>query len=324
MTHIALQTRFTEMFDLQVPIMSAPMSNHSGATLAAAVSNAGGLGMFGSHRPGDIEWLPEEINLAKSLTDRDFGVGFIVREAGTDLDLFNVAIEEKVPVILFSFADASELIARAKSNGCRAISQVQTFQDAENAIAAGVDVLVAQGNEAGGHTGSLTLAPLLESIRDAFPNMPVLAAGAISSGERLAGAIKAGADGASIGTAFLACSDNPDVNDDYKQRILAGTGEQTTYTDLYDNLAHALGGWKWPEGIAARLLRNPLVEEWSGREDELMRNLDKVASTYEPRRHDPDVRPVYAGKGVGEVTRIQPANEIISSLMADADAALAL
>ena len=316
-----LSTRFTELFHLAFPVMAAPMSRSSGGTIAAAVSNAGGLGTFGAHGGGP-EWLREQIRLVKSLTGRAFGVGFIVWDDGIDPEHFAVAMEERVPVFHFSFAEAGRYITDAKSIGSFVISQVQTEQAAVSAVEAGADVLVAQGNEAGGHTGEALRAPLFERIRTMYPNIPVLAAGGISSGRSLGIMLNAGADGASVGTAFLACSDNPDVDEVYRQRVIEGTGDQTVYTDMFDRLSEASGSKPWSAGIAARVLTNKWVERWAGHESEMMQQLDRVLPEYREAgaSGDTEMRPLYAGLGVGDVTSVRSAAAIITEMCNEATA----
>ena len=153
-----LQTRFTELLGLINPIMSAPMSNHSGGQLAAAVSGAGGLGTFGGSNAFGPDWLRQQIALIRSQTDRPFGVGFITQLIETDPVNFEIVLEERAPVIVFSFTDPQPWLGRAKDAGAVTICQAQS---AELAVQAGADVLLAQGNEAGGHTGQMNLLPLL-------------------------------------------------------------------------------------------------------------------------------------------------------------------
>src|SRR5438093_409296 len=124
------------------------------------------------------------------------------------------------------------------------------------------DILVAQGNEAGGHTGGMNLLPLLVSVLDAFPDIPVLAAGGIASGRALAAVLAAGAGGAWAGTAFLATPECAEIPEEHKQAILNSDGEDTIYTRAYD----VLWGAPWPPGIAERGRRNRFTDEWDGRD----------------------------------------------------------
>ena len=117
----------------------------------------------------------------------------------------------------------------------------------------GADVLLAQGNEAGGHTGEINLLPLLVDLVERYPGVPVLAAGGITNGRALAGVLAAGAEGASLGTAMLATQEAVEVPDTFKERVILSDGQDTTFTRLYD----LLGTRPWPEGIAGRVYRKP-------------------------------------------------------------------
>ena len=136
---------------------------------------------------------------------------------------------------------------------------------AREAVTAGADVLVAQGNEAGGHTGTMNLLPFLVSVLDAFPTTPALASGGIASGRSLAAVLAAGADGAWAGTAFLATPECVEIPEEHKQTIVQSDGEDTIFTRAYD----VLFGMPWPEVIGERLQRNKFTDEWHGREKEI-------------------------------------------------------
>ena len=144
---------------------------------------------------------------------------------------------------------------------------MQTFVDAELAIDAGADVLVAQGTEAGGHTGTMSLLPLLAGVAEAHPDVVLLAAGGIGSGRTLAAALLAGADGAWLGTAFLATHEAVEIDDDHKAAIVASDGGDTVFTRAYD----IASGLPWPAAIGERVRRDAFTDEWAEREAELRR-----------------------------------------------------
>ena len=192
--------------------------------------------------------------------DRPFGVGFITQLIEYNTTNIEIALEERVPVFIFSFADPDPWVGRAKDAGAVTICQVQSLELARVAVDAGADVLLAQGNEAGGHTGETNLLPLLVDLVERYPHLPVLAAGGITSGRALAGALATGAEGASLGTAFLATPEAVEVPDTFKERIVLSDGQDTTFTRLYD----LLGTRPWPDRIAGRVYRNRLVREWDG------------------------------------------------------------
>jgi nitronate monooxygenase len=306
------------MFGLDYPLMSAPMAMHSGGHLAAAVSKAGGLGSFGGvHQTKEPDWLRAEIDYVRSQTDRPFGVGFISAFIPALSPLFDAAVEAKPPIIAFSFGSPAPYIEKAKSAGAKVMCQVQSLAHARDAVTAGVDILVAQGNEAGGHTGSMNLLPLLVSVLETFPDTPVLASGGISSGRSLAAVLAAGADGAWAGTAFLATPECVEVPEEYKQAIVASDGEDTIYTRSYD----VLWGAPWPEGIGVRVQRNRFTDEWHGREDEIIQRREELQKRVQAAAgsFDRTDREVIYGQSAGAVPAVRPATEVLRTICDEAE-----
>ena len=293
-----LRTRFTEMFDARHPIMSAPMAMHSGGNLAAAVSAAGGVGSFGGiHVTEPPGWVVEQAALVRERTDRPFAIGFITPFLEFTEPYFQAALEARPAAIAFSFSDPGDWARRAKDAGCRVICQVQTFTDAERAVQAGADVLVAQGTEAGGHTGTMSLLPLLAGVAEAHPDVVLLAAGGIGDGRTLAASLLAGADGAWLGTAFLATHEAVEISDDHKAAIVASDGGDTVFTRAYD----IASGLPWPATIGERVRRDAFTDEWAERESEL-------------RRVRQDVTPGDAllyGQSARSVDSVVPAAEVV-------------
>lgn len=311
-----LRTRFTELFDLEYPIMSAPMSGHSGGVLAAAVSKAGGLGTFGATDQRGAEWVREQIAGIREETDRPFAAGFITPFIGFTEECFDAVMDAKVPAVVFSFSDPAPWLGRAKESGALAICQVQSIELADQAMQAGADVLVAQGNEAGGHCGANSLFPLMGHIADKYPGVPLLAAGGIASGRALAAALAAGADGANVGTAFLATDEATELPDVYKEQIIASDGEDTTFTRVYD----LIDGLPWPEEIAARVYNNELVREWDGRDDEIIEQREALRERAEAAyRKDTQNAAVYMGQSAGDVDAIRPAAKVMETICSDAE-----
>ena len=315
-----LYTRYTELLGLDYAVMSAPMSGHSGSRLAASVSLAGGLGTFGGTNELGPEWLRQQISHVRSQTDRPFGVGFISQLIEYDTTNIEIALEERVPVFIFSFADPEPWLSRAKDTGAVTMCQVQSLELARQAVDAGADVLLAQGNEAGGHTGEINLLPLLVDLVERYPGVPVLAAGGITNGRALAGVLAAGAEGASLGTAMLATQEAVEVPDIFKERVILSDGQDTTFTRLYD----LLGTRPWPEGIAGRVYRNRLVREWDGRDAEILAHREELASDVAAARAqaDTDASAVYMGQGAGHINAIRPAADVIREICEGAEAIL--
>lgn len=312
-----LRTRFTDLLGLDHPVMSAPMSNHSGGRLAAAVSRAGGLGTFGGSNSFGPDWFKDQIDFIRAQTHRPFGVGFITQLIELDTENFEIALAERPPVMIFSFADPRPWLGRARDAGAVTVCQVQSPEAARVAVDAGADVLLAQGNEAGGHTGKMNLLPLLVELVERFPQTSVLAAGGITSGRALAAALAAGAEGASLGTALLATPEAVEVPQAFKDRLLLSGGLDTIFTRLYD----LLGDDPWPQGIAGRVYRNRLVREWHGRDAEVLRRREELASDVAAARarHDPELSPVYMGQGAGQVNAIRPAAEVVTDICREAE-----
>jgi hypothetical protein len=199
-----LQTRICDLFGITHPILNAPMGGGDApGALAAAVTTAGGLGMIGGTTEGDTRWLVEQIRTARELTDGPLGVGLLSQRPNA-WRLMNAALDEGIRVIAHSFADPAPFVPQAHDAGAIVICQVRTVEDARRAADAGVDVITAQGTEAGGHTGHMSTATLVPAVVDAVAQLPVVAAGGIADGRSFAAMLMLGAEGAWIGTRFLA------------------------------------------------------------------------------------------------------------------------
>jgi nitronate monooxygenase len=301
-----IRTRFTELFGIEHPVMSAPMAMHSGGTLAAAVSAAGGMGSFGGiHATEPPEWVRAQSALVRERTDRPFAIGFITPFLDFARGHFDAAIDSRPDAIALSFTDPGEWGARVKDAGIKLICQAQTLGDADLAVAAGADVLVAQGTEAGGHTGTMAMLPLLVAVAEAHPDIPLLAAGGIGDGRTLAAAMLAGADGAWLGTAFLATPEAVEIGDDHRAAIVGSDGGDTVFTRAYD----IASGLPWPAAIGERVQRDAFTDEWTERESEL-------------RARRADVTPgraVLYGQSAAFVDRVRPAADVVQQISAAAE-----
>jgi nitronate monooxygenase len=204
---------------------------------------------------------------------------------------FQTCLAEQVPTLAFSFGDPTPYIARAKAAGAKVICQVQSIESLRIALAAGVDVVVAQGNEAGGHTGQLGTLPFLAQALEIAGKTPVIASGGIGSGRALAAVLAAGAEGAWIGTPLLATHEAIEVADSYKKCIVESDGQDTVFTRMYDIMYDL----RFPDGIAGRARINRVTREWHGRETELRaargagRALSVSASPSARSRRRPDL-----------------------------------
>jgi nitronate monooxygenase len=308
-----LTTRFTARFGIDHPIMAAPMGGLSDGPLAAAVSEAGALGsMQAMHRTKDTAWVVEQISVARGATTRPFAVGFITEFVRFDPARFDNVIEQRVPVIALSFGEPAPYIAAAHDAGSLVICQVQTVQQAVAAVDAGADALAAQGTEAGGHTGTMGLLPLLGSVLDACPDVPVLAAGGVANGRTLAGVLAMGADGAWIGSAFIATTEASPEDARTKDLVVASDGADTVLTHAYD----ILDGLPWPAGIGDRVRANTFTARWEGQEDTLRSRRDTIER---PTGDDLDERDVRYGQSAAFVHAVRPVAELVREIVADAE-----
>src|SRR5439155_11242097 len=227
-----LYTRLCDLFGIAYPVVNAPMGGGATADLAAAVSAAGGLGLIGGTSAGGAEWLRGQIRAVRERTDRPFGVGFISSYPGLEA-LVQVALEERVAAVSHSFADPTPYVAAAHAAGVKVLAQVQTVAQAVVAARAGVDAIAAQGTDAGGHTGYSGTLALVPAVVDAVGGIPVLAAGGIGDGRGLAAVLMLGAEGAWMGSRFVA-SGEARAAAWLKERVVEATADDTVLTRVYD------------------------------------------------------------------------------------------
>lgn len=295
-----MKTRFTEHFSLTHPIMLAPMGGVSGAALAAAVSEAGGLGMIGGGY-GDLQWLRRELEAVAAATRAPWGVGLITWSATREA--VDLALSFAPRAFFFSFGDAAPYADAIKAHGCALVCQVQDLRGAREAKALGADFIVAQGGEAGGHGATRATLPLVPAVVDAVDPVPVLAAGGIGDGRGLAAALALGACGAVIGTRYCA---TPEALMDPQavRRLVEGEGDRTQRTRVFD----IARGYDWPERYTGRALRNRFLERWHGREAELAADNAAREAYREARlRGDFDQALVWGGEVVDLIRAAEPA-----------------
>jgi len=230
MDTLAIRTLLTEMFDLQYPIVLAPMGGVAGGRLATAVSNAGGLGLVGGGY-GDHDVLKKELSIVREQTNRSWGVGLITW--AVERDTVELALKYNPDVFLLSFGDPREYAKIIKAQNCKLICQVQDEEQAELAMEAGADLIVAQGTEAGGHGAARATLPLVPSIVDRVSPIPVLAAGGIVDGRGLAASIILGAAGVMIGTRFYATDESIGF-EQAKECIVSAKGNDVARTTVFD------------------------------------------------------------------------------------------
>lgn len=328
-----LRTSLCELFGIDYPIVQAPIGSGTCPALAAAVSEAGGLGTLA------VTWRSVEeartaIRETRSRTDRAFGVNVVLdpaaKETPTEAHL-DACLDEGVDIVSLSFGDPTSYVDRIHGAGALLTVSVGSAAAARAAVEAGADVVVAQGWEAGGHVDSeVAILPLIPRVVDAVASadaedVPVVAAGGIADGRGVAAVLSLGAAGAWLGTRFVA-SEETALHETYKRRVLAAAETETLYSELFD------GGWP---GTPHRVLETETTEDWerAGRPERGERPGEGEAvaefENSQPVKRYDDVLPLpgmtgdldalalYAGQSAGLLDDLDPADEIVGSLVAE-------
>jgi len=326
-----LQTPLCDLLGCEVPVLLAGMGGVARAELAAAVARAGGYAMLGMVREPP-ELIEAEIAAYRAATDRPFAVNVIpsATEPGLLDRQISLCLDLDVRAFTFFWDVMPEVVDRVKRAGCLALHQVGTVEAARQAEAAGADVIITQGIEAGGHVhGRIGAFALAEAVMDRA-RVPVVVSGGIGSGRGLAAALAMGAQGVQCGTAFLATTEAW-AHDYHKERVVQAEGGDTILTDVFV--------LNWPKGAAVRVISNSVTEALDGRlmgydPDTLPR--DVIAhdsgqpllrfSTDSPMRHTTgslEEMALYAGQGAGLIRDVVPAAERLRRMVDEAAACLA-
>ncbi|MFC6824006.1 NAD(P)H-dependent flavin oxidoreductase [Halopelagius fulvigenes] len=326
-----MDTRLTERLGIERPVVQAPVGSATCPELAAAVSEAGGLGMLAVtwRDPDDAR---EAVRETTRRTDAPVGVNVVLDPDASDVpasDHVEACLDVGIGIFSFSFGDAAPFVDRIRDEGGTVLQTVGSAEEARTAVDAGVNVVVAQGWEAGGHVQSdVATMPLIPRVADAV-DVPVVAAGGISDGRGLAAALTLGADGAWLGTRFLA-AEEARVHRAYRRRVVEADETETVYGTPYPD--------GWP-GVPHRVIRNETTDRWReagepergrpGEGETVARSPDgEPLSRYEDSLAVPgtdgDVTelPLYAGQSVGLTREVAPAATIVETLVEDARTAL--
>jgi nitronate monooxygenase len=311
-----LVTEITRTWNLQHPLVSAPMAGVAGGALAGAVSAAGALGMIGVGSATPLDWIATEAAVARARGP--FGIGLMCWAIERRPELLDAVLAERPFAISLAFGDFAPYVERARAAGVPVIGMVQDVATAERAIAAGVAALVAQGTDAGGHTGAVGTLPLLQLVLPLGERagLPVLAAGGIGTGRAMAGALAMGAAGVWVGTRFAATREAMGT-DAAKAAMLRAGATETVLNHVFDVVQRL----PWPDEFPGRALQNAFTARWHGREAALQADLDAVSERFEAarRRDDYSEAYVYAGQAVGLVQEIPRAGDLVARLAAEAE-----
>jgi enoyl-[acyl-carrier protein] reductase II len=314
-----LRTPLCDLLHLDVPVIAAPFGPWDSVALATAVCNAGGLGSLGTAvRP--LHELRAQWAALRAGTDRPFAINHQTRPF--EPDVFAATLEARPAAISFSLGDPGELVARAHEVGVLWIQQVMTAQQAEIALARGADVLIAQGGEAGGHSGEVGTMVLVPAVVDRAGDTPVVAAGGIADGRGLAAALALGAQGVVMGTRLLASTEMT-IAPEWKQMLAGADATDAIKDATVDALLPPYNRPHW--AACPRVLRTAFHDEWAGREAELAQLAPTlgpalIADVLQGAGHD--LVP-FAGQAVGLIDDVRPAGEIIRAAVAEAREILA-
>lgn len=314
-----MRTRLTELLGIEHPVMLAGMGGVAYSALAAAVSAAGGFGCLGASTM-NAEMLAAEVAAVRKATDRPFGVDLLTAFPDQLAAQVALLVEGGASLFVAGLGVPTAVIDRCHRHGVLVASMCGKVAHAVRAVDAGCDLVVAQGTEAGGHTGQVATLPLVPLVVDAVGDrVPVVAAGGIYDGRGLAAALTLGADGVWVGTRFIATPEARAVAG-YKDRLLATGEDGTMVSRAYS-------------GKPMRVLRNEYTAHFERHPEELRPFPDQLRrSAGDGAFHlggdgavsvDPARECYPAGQGVGGIDALVPAGELVTRLVAEAEAALA-
>jgi enoyl-[acyl-carrier protein] reductase II len=314
-----MRTRLTELLGIEHPVMLAGMGGVSYSELVTAVSAAGGFGCLGASTMGN-EKMAEEIAAVRGATDKPFGVDLLTAMPGGMTEQVKIVIDGGATAFVAGLGVPTEVVDLCHEHGLIVVSMCGKVEHAMRAVDAGCDLVVAQGTEAGGHTGQVASLPLVPLVVDAVGDrVPVVAAGGIFDGRGLAAALALGADGIWVGTRFIATPEARGVLG-YKERLLASREDQTTVSRAYS-------------GKTMRVVRNDYTDYYDTHPEELKKFPEQLAVSYgggtmhlggDSFTEGVDVdRECYpAGQGVGGIGELVPAAELVRRFVAEAETVL--
>jgi len=314
-----MRTRLTELLGIEHPVMLAGMGGVSFSELVSAVSAAGGFGCMGASTMSN-EQMVAEIAAVRRATDKPFGVDLLTAMPGGMTEQVKIVIEGGATAFVAGLGVPTEVVDLCHHHNVIVVSMCGKVEHAVRAVDAGCDLVVAQGTEAGGHTGQVATLPLVPQIVDAVGDrVPVVAAGGIFDGRGLAAALALGADGIWVGTRFIATPEARGVLG-YKEKLLESREDQTTVSRAYS-------------GKTMRVVRNRFTDHYDAHPEELKKFPEQLGVAYGGgAMHlggdsftdgvDVDKECYPAGQGVGGITELVPAGELVGRFVAEAEAVL--
>ena len=303
--------RLNQLLGTEFPLIQGGMANIATGKFAAAVSNAGALGLIGAGGM-KADQLREEIRICKSLTDKPFGVNIMLMNPDAD-EMAQIVIDEQIPVVTTGAGNPGKYVPAWKAAGIKVIPVVPAVVLAKRLVAAGVDAVIAEGTESGGHVGEMTTMALVPQVADAV-DVPVIAAGGIADGRGLMAAFALGAVGAQLGTCLLASEECP-IHPNYKQAVLKAADSDTTVTGRI-------------AGVPVRILKNRMARQYLKQEKAGADKMELEKYTLGSLRRavfdgDVDTGSLMAGQVAGMVHEIRPLRAIFEDMMSGAKDCLA-
>ena len=297
--------KLNEMFGIKYPIIQGGMANIATGEFAAAISNAGGLGLIGAGGMS-AEDLRENIRKCKTLTDKPFGVNIMLMHPQAD-EMAQIVIEEGVKIVTTGAGNPGKYIPAWKEAGIFVMPVVASSLLAQRMERAGADAVIAEGTESGGHVGEMTTMALVPQVADAV-NIPVIAAGGIADGRQLAAALALGAVGVQVGTCLLAAEECP-IHEAYKQAVIASGDNGTMVTGRI-------------AGTPVRILKNQMARDYVKNEKAGMDKMELEKFTLGALRKavfDGDTKngSLMAGQVAAQIKEVRPAAEILEGLVSD-------
>ena len=309
--HHPLHTPICEYFGIEYPIFLAGMGGVSTSAVTAAVSNAGGLGIIGGASM-DVAMLRDEIKKTKELTDKPFAVDLLAPIPDMIRQHMEVVFDEDIRIFVAGLAVPAEFIDEMHKRDMKVVVMCGKVRHAEKSAAAGADVVVAQGTEAGGHTGEIGGIALIPQVVEAV-DIPVLAAGGMANGKGLVAALALGAQGAIFGTRFIATPEAQAAMG-YRKAIVSAKDDSTVRSRSYT-------------GKPARAIRTQRTDEWEAKADEIQEfpmqagvSAREGVMDYMGRgdHFDPNRTFMPAGQGAGLIHEMKPAGEVFADIVREA------
>jgi len=306
-----MSTKLTTLLNIKYPIIQGGMAWVSDGKLAAAVSEAGGAGIIAAGGR-EAQWVREQIRLAKSLTDKAFGVNVQLMANNKD-EIINVICEEKIAFVTLGAGNPVPFFEKLDKFGIKKIPVVPNVKLAKRVQDQGADAIVIEGMEAGGHIGVLTTMALMTQVIPTI-DIPVIVAGGFADGRGLAAALIMGAAGIQMGTRFLVAEECA-VHENFKQKLIAATDTDTVVTGLASG--HAV------RGVKNKFTQHFLELERQGTAEEELARLATGTNRLAAVEGDVENGMVQAGQSLLPLTKIEPVKNIIENIIAEAKQVLA-